>query len=62
MSDSEHSTCYQEFDFDNWEKEYQYWIKPRADDVEVNVALAELLRTELGLELPAWTDSENGDA
>ena len=27
MSDSEVSTCYQDFNFDHWEKEYQYWIK-----------------------------------
>lgn len=44
------------------EGEYQYWIKPRNDDVEVNVALAELLRTELGIELPSWTETEDGRA
>ncbi|MGH9508370.1 MAG: DUF4011 domain-containing protein, partial [Terriglobales bacterium] len=42
--------------------EYQYWITPRNDDVEVNVALAELLRTQLGIELPTWTETENGEA
>jgi very-short-patch-repair endonuclease len=35
---------------------YVYRIAGRGDDVEVNVTLAEKLRQDFGLELPAWDD------
>lgn len=41
--------------------EYRYFIRPTGDEIEVNVALAELLRQQLSLELPAWRDCEDGD-
>lgn len=38
--------------------EYRYSIRATNDDIEINVALAELLRTQLGIELPPWKESE----
>jgi very-short-patch-repair endonuclease len=35
---------------------YVYRVAGRGDDVEVNVTLAEKLRQDFGLELPAWDD------
>ncbi len=37
---------------------YSYFIRGRNDDVEINVALKELLRREHALELPNWTALE----
>ncbi len=40
--------------------EYRYFIRPTNDEVQVNVALAELLRQELSLELPGWIEPQEG--
>jgi very-short-patch-repair endonuclease len=40
------------------EGEYRYFIRPTNGEIEVNVALAELLRQELSLELPQWQELE----
>jgi very-short-patch-repair endonuclease/nuclear transport factor 2 (NTF2) superfamily protein len=39
--------------------EYTYFIRTRNEDTETNVALAELLRQQYALELPAWLDAED---
>ncbi len=39
--------------------EYRYFIRPTNGEIEINVALAELLRQELALELPQWKEAEN---
>jgi hypothetical protein len=39
--------------------EYRYFVRPTNGEIEINVALAELLRQELALELPQWKDAEN---
>jgi very-short-patch-repair endonuclease len=39
--------------------EYRYFIRGTNVDVEVNVALAELLKTQLSLELPPWSPEED---
>lgn len=38
--------------------EYRYFIRPTNGDIEVNVAITELLRQELAIELPQWKESE----
>jgi hypothetical protein len=38
--------------------EYRYFIQSADSDIEVNVALTELLRSQLGIELPPWTEME----
>lgn len=38
--------------------EYQYFMRGRNDEIEVNVALKELLRTEYNLDLPEWKEDE----
>ena len=38
--------------------EYRYFIVPRNDDAEVNVALRELLKRDFSIELPAWAPAE----
>lgn len=42
--------------------EYRYFIRPTNGDIEVNVALAELLRRELALELPAWNVADDDES
>jgi len=42
--------------------EYRYFIRPTNGEIEINVALAELLRQELALELPPWKDAENNSS
>jgi superfamily I DNA and/or RNA helicase/very-short-patch-repair endonuclease len=39
--------------------EYHYSIRGRNDEVEINVALKELLRSQYNLELPDWEESED---
>jgi very-short-patch-repair endonuclease len=41
--------------------EYRYFIQGRNDEIEVNVALKELLRKEYGVELPEWVGDEDGE-
>jgi Protein of unknown function (DUF4011)/AAA domain len=38
--------------------EYRYSMRGRNDEIEINVALKELLRTQYNLELPEWKDDE----
>jgi very-short-patch-repair endonuclease len=42
--------------------EYHYFIQGRNDEVEINVALRELLRKQYGVELPDWVADEDNDA
>lgn len=51
-----------ELDRDLQDGEYRYFIRPSNGDVEVNVAIAELLRQELTLELPVWKEPEGDSA
>jgi very-short-patch-repair endonuclease len=39
--------------------EYHYFIRGRSDEIEINVALKELLRSQYNLELPDWEESED---
>ena len=39
---------------------YRYFIQSRNEDVEINVALAELLRQQFSLAMPQWAEPENG--
>ena len=38
---------------------YQYFISGRNEDIEINVALRELLKKEYALELPQWTQDDD---
>jgi very-short-patch-repair endonuclease len=38
--------------------EYKYFITGRNEEVEINVALRELLKRDYGIELPTWTEDE----
>lgn len=42
------------------DQQYRYFIKTRNEDVESNVALAELLK-KMGINLPAWDDDDSTD-
>jgi very-short-patch-repair endonuclease len=42
--------------------EYRYFIQGRNDEIEINVALRELLRKQYGVELPDWVGDEDNDA
>jgi hypothetical protein len=42
--------------------EYRYFIQGRNDEIEINVALKELLRKQYGVELPDWVEEEDNDA
>ena len=39
-------------------QQYRYFVKSRNEEVTINVALRELLKRELGLQLPAWPEAE----
>ena len=41
--------------------EYRYFIQGRNDEIEINVALKELLRKQYGVELPEWVGDEDGE-
>jgi very-short-patch-repair endonuclease len=42
------------------EQRYVYFLKSRNEDIEINVALAELLR-DMSVSLPTWEDDENDE-
>lgn len=41
--------------------EYRYFMRGRNDEIEVNVALKELLRTEYSLDLPDWKGDDESE-
>jgi very-short-patch-repair endonuclease len=41
--------------------EYRYFIEGRNDEIEINVALKELLRKQYSVELPEWVGDEDGE-
>lgn len=40
-------------------QQYRYFLKSRNEEVAINVALRELLKRELGLQLPEWRETED---